>query len=873
MGKAQKKRKPLPAGSKMPKGIAQQKLDIRNNPFEVKVNKQKFNILGRKTKHDVGLPGVSRSKAIKKRTATLLKEHKQRGRSSVFRDKRFGEYDTKLTPEEKMMKRFALERQRNHEKKNLYNLNEEEELTHFGQSLADIEKLNDIVESDSENEAQGALSAELTAAHFGGGGLLRKKDPSGEKEDISEKPKSRKELIEELIAKSKQDKRERQNQKENTLEMTEKLDKDWKAIQGLLGHKVPKSERKSEAEEKPKADEYDILVRELGFEMKAQPSDRMKTQEELAKEEEERLKQLEAERLRRMHGEEEDDDKTLKKPKHVSADDLMDGFILDKDDRLLLSYKDGMLETDLQKQDDGSENDEEETKTEEEESDDDEDDNDDDNDDDDSNASDQHSDIESDVYSDEEAEVTKPSKEASKEKTKKVLSDAEKKAEMEAAKAELPYTFPAPESSEDLKALLAGKSVQQQLIVLERIKKCNHPSLAVGNKAKMQKLFGFLLDYIGELAVNDPKQLGTIDKMTAHLYDLCQLFPEAASESLRSVFRDAAHEMEEVLEIRGHAKFPTLDMFVYLKITAILFPTSDFWHPVVTPAMTYLSQLLIKCPVLSLKDVAAGLFLCCIFIEYVSLSKRFAPELINFLLGILHLAVPTKGERGYTLVHPFRPQGKNAEMLLVCNKQDIETWEKKKLPLHAVTEVTQSSETERNHFRLSCIALCLDLVQRCVSLYGELPAFKEIFQPINSLLTNNPQSAELPNQLQNVIRNVLQDIQSKDKCEDALVFEKKKPVPLKLYTPKIMEVLDFTKKQGSSREERERKRLIHKHKREFKGAVREIRKDSQFLARQQISEVMERDAERKRKVKELFNSLSAQEGEWKAMKRKKGRAR
>lgn len=30
-----------------------------------------------------------------------------------------------------------------------------------------------------------------------------------------------------------------------------------------------------------------------------------------------------------------------------------------------------------------------------------------------------------------------------------------------------------------------------------------------------------------------------------------------------------------------------------------------------------------------------------------------------------------------------------------------------------------------------------------------------------------------------------------------------------------------------------------------------------------------RDAERKRKVKELFGSLATQEGEWKALKRKK----
>lgn len=34
-----------------------------------------------------------------------------------------------------------------------------------------------------------------------------------------------------------------------------------------------------------------------------------------------------------------DEDENTKKPKHVSADDLSDGFILDKDDRRLLSYK------------------------------------------------------------------------------------------------------------------------------------------------------------------------------------------------------------------------------------------------------------------------------------------------------------------------------------------------------------------------------------------------------------------------------------------------------------------------------------------------------------------------------------------------------
>lgn len=61
MGKAPKKRS---LADKVRKSKTTN--EIKNNPFEVKINRKKFDVLGRKTKHDVGLPGVSRSKAINK---------------------------------------------------------------------------------------------------------------------------------------------------------------------------------------------------------------------------------------------------------------------------------------------------------------------------------------------------------------------------------------------------------------------------------------------------------------------------------------------------------------------------------------------------------------------------------------------------------------------------------------------------------------------------------------------------------------------------------------------------------------------------------------------------------------------------------------
>lgn len=52
--------------------------------------------------------------------------------------------------------------------------------------------------------------------------------------------------------------------------------------------------------------------------------------------------------------------------------------------------------------------------------------------------------------------------------------------------------------------------------------------------------------------------------------------------------------------------------------------------------------------------------------------------------------------------------------------------------------------------------------------------------------------------------------------------------------------MDYGKKRGCSREEREKERLKHKYKKEFKGALRELRKDSRFLAREKLNEVIQR---------------------------------
>ncbi|CAH1641380.1 unnamed protein product [Spodoptera littoralis] len=313
------------------------------NPFEVHINREKLKVLGKKSKHDRGLPGVSRAKAIQKRKETLGTEMKLMNKTNAFIDRRIGEKSTQLSAEERMVARFAAERVKQHNKKNIYNLADDEVLTHRGQTLEQIEKFDDPRSDDEEDEDGrkfGGLGDEFVAdGHFGGGMLS--------KTDSKDGAKSHKDLIEQLIAESKKRKAEKQKEKEQTLDLTEKLDSEWKDLQPVVFKKMRTEESAIEkllSQAEKKNMDYDKMMRELKFEKRGTPSDGLKNDEKQAKEERARLEQLEKERELRMMGEEEQIAVKSKqaKVKHRSAEDLDDNFELDDEHDFMLAYdKDG----------------------------------------------------------------------------------------------------------------------------------------------------------------------------------------------------------------------------------------------------------------------------------------------------------------------------------------------------------------------------------------------------------------------------------------------------------------------------------------------------------------------------------------------------
>lgn len=311
------------------------------------------------------------------RRKTLLVEMQRRNKAGGIVDRRFGENDPTMTPEDRMLERFTREKQKRVRGGELFNLEDDDDggdgqLTHFGQSLGGLRPIGQGFQGDFDGGARRLLDGdgdEEEGEGFGGDDdesnpqrLARKKRPledsdaEGEDGEGPERKKSKAEVMKEVIAKSKLHKYERQKLKDDDEDEREKLDAEMGDLWALLGARQPSTTGKTtganseplggggdpskdgklavasaagDVEESKREKEYDQAVRQMMFDKRSKPADRTKTEEEKAAEESERLKKLEEDRLRRMRGEESDQEEQAAAQVEEDSDGLADERVTD----------------------------------------------------------------------------------------------------------------------------------------------------------------------------------------------------------------------------------------------------------------------------------------------------------------------------------------------------------------------------------------------------------------------------------------------------------------------------------------------------------------------------------------------------------------
>eukprot|EP00794_Sanderia_malayensis_P005526 gene5526-6211_t len=819
---------------------------VQTNPFEIRINKEKHSILGRKSKHDKGLPGLSRSKAITKRKKTLLQEYKKGNKTSLFVDKRFGEYDNELSLEEKMLQRFTLEKQKHHENRRLYNLDDDEELTHFGQSLGELDNFDDADLKLTDNEEENDERIEET--HFGG--FLEKAEKPYHERNETGQPKTKKEIMEEVVAKSKLKKMERQQAQEEAFQLTQNLDSTWKSVYQLL----PKIDHRKSKE----PDDYDVLVRELFYETKAKPTKRLKTEEELAKEELERLQALEEDRVARMFPKKEG------KLNHVSADDLGERVMKKKDERFQVAYKEGkmilpegveLMEAQESSEDDGDEEDEDVSNEEDEDVCDEEDE-------DHVNEEDggEDGDEEDDEELVEEEKLGGDNDIETSDATPQKIKD----------ETDLPFTFAAPKNLEEFLKCVEGWNFEQQFLIIDRIRKCHPPKLDEKNKNKIEVLFGIILSYVDHLCELPSIPIEFINKLSKPIFEVANDISHFAAREIQRRLRSSFRRFwVRRLKSGGRQAVPGLKEIFLLSIISNIFPTSDLRHAVTTPALTYIAASLSKSYFQTSSDLISGLLVSNIAFEFVFPSKRFVPEVINYLTGILSMATDKSANIKYrplfrlhnTSRHCLSLKAKASELELVA-----------KLRLSDIANSKDPLKRCPQMLKLSLMKTCLHLMKKFVTLYKDLSSFYEVFTPAKTCIAAI-RVANYPMEIQKQFNGILEEL-NVTVARQPLTLQARKPVPLPLLEPKFDEKYEVTaKRRLKNKDANELEKLKYKHRKELKGAVREIRKDSQFLAREKLKEKLASDAERVRKTKEIERQLAEQQGELNALEKVKKKNR
>jgi nucleolar protein 14 len=87
-----------------------------------------------------------------------------------------------------------------------------------------------------------------------------------------------------------------------------------------------------------------------------------------------------------------------------------------------------------------------------------------------------------------------------------------------------------------------------------------------------------------------------------------------------------------------------------------------------------------------------------------------------------------------------------------------------------------------------------------------------------------------------------------------------RPLAIKTYIPKFEESFNPDKHYDPNKERAEAAKLRAEYKRERKGAMRELRKDAKFIARESLREKKERDSAYEKKYKRLVAEIQGEEG-------------
>ena len=438
---------------------------------------------------------------------------------------------------------------------------------------------------------------------------------------------------------------------------------------------------------------------------------------------------------------------------------------------------------------------------------------------------------------------------------------------------------------------------------------------------KVQQIYSFTVQYlVDNILAYGSRSSGSVDFCFYHLYELTSMVPlYAGNVALERLNRMHCNLTSQLAKIKGFvtrdkgvssiSTWPRSYEVALLRLWTILFPTSDYKHPVVNPMVMLICHHLSYSPLTRTSDIAVGILLCTLCASIVSKTKRYMSEPILFLSSIMALFV-TNNENVKQGEEEF---GVDVELSLNQLQQTLpwlsaQHWMKgikwngsidskisngergsqMGIPIEFILDIQRNEdicESEDGKVHATFIFSTVKCVSRFMVLYSELPSFREIFRPVVSLVktlkrvqeknmskTIGVESRLLLNALDEcLLSSDLAKTKGRSTTPEGLT-RGQQPIPshdkagaldqqkgIVQFAPKFEDDFELGKDYDLDIERVEHRRLKKQLKKEHKGAVKELRKDNTFLAQLKAKEEQEERLEQRDKGKKALKFLQSVE--------------
>ena len=234
--------------------------------------------------------------------------------------------------------------------------------------------------------------------------------------------------------------------------------------------------------------------------------------------------------------------------------------------------------------------------------------------------------------------------------------------------------------------------------------------------------------------------------------------------------------------------------------------------------------------------------------QYESLSKRVVPEVVNFLASALLILGPHKytaatAPGSMPIPDAFLPKLAPLELVGKASKAISDA-----APLDLIAVLTNEADPDEAT-KVGLLQMTCTLLGRFAEMYTSLDGFIELFSPSHAIL-----AAFLPSShafaLGTSTRPALERmLRVARQARRPLQLQSHKPIPIASYAPKFEAGFAPGRHFDPDAERNEQAKLKALHRKERKGAIRELRKDNRFLAGERAKMRDQSDDAYKKKVR------------------------